>query len=193
MIGILLVPLVPHPTTVPSSESVSDTPRIVAARPTFTPSATPTIVVVTSATSTATSFPTASVFNIPAKTTTGAGVSTPTSAPPTATAKPPIEPARLVSPKDQTEFGGEDAEIILQWEGTLLEGQQFAATVRYIGKSDETKTVGSWLRESRWRVPNTILRDISLTLRALKWDVSIVDANGNAISAPSESRIFYWR
>ena len=119
---------------------------------------------------------------------------TATGTPSAPTARTTALPApRLVSPKDQTEFSGEDSEIFLQWEGNLQEGQQYAVTVRYIGRADETRTAGSRLRETRWRVPATLYRDISLSLRALKWDVSVVDASGNALSGPSESRIFYWR
>jgi hypothetical protein len=193
LLGLVLAPLAARVPVAGSAVPAASAQPLLAARPTFTPSATPTRPATATATGTTTAVPT-----LASTATAGKAVAVPTPAAanlnrPTATARPVVEPPRPVSPKDQTEFGGEDTEIFLQWEGNLLEGQQYAVTVRYIGKADETKTVGSWLRETRWRMPASIFRDISLTLRALKWDVSIVDANGNALSAPSESRIFYWR
>ena len=97
-----------------------------------------------------------------------------------------------LSPKEGAEFGGEDTEIFIQWEGSLQEGQQYAVTVRYVGHGDETKVIGTWQRQTRWRLPNSIFRDMSITLRALKWDVMVIDAGGVGVSAPSEARIFTW-
>lgn len=191
LLGLVLAPLAPRP---PGALSVlpTDTAQpIVVARPTFTPSATPTRSQAGTATGTPAATSTQTINAAAARTT--AAPPTRTAPPPAATSKTLGEAPRLVSPKDQTEFGGEDTEIFLQWEGSLQEGQQYAVTVRYIGRADETKTIGSWLRETRWLVPATVFRDISLSLRALKWDVSIVDASGNALSRPGESRIFYWR
>lgn len=191
VLGLVLAPLAPRRPEA-AAPPVTTQPAL-AARPTFTPSATPTRPAAATATATPAPARTFTPTSPPAKASatpvgTPAGRTTPT-----ATPRPLVEAPRLLSPKDQTEFGGEDTEIWLQWESSLQEGQQYAVTVRYIGKADDTKTVGSWLRETRWRMPAAIFRDISLTLRALKWDVSIVDANGNALSAPSEARIFYWR
>lgn len=157
-------------------------------RPTFTPSPTPTPRPTVTPTETPTPRPTATTTPTSALA-SNAPTTTPTA---TATPRPTVAPPRLRNPKDQAEFGGEDVEIILEWEGVLQEGQQFAVTARYIGKGNETKTVGSWLRETRWRVPSQVYRDISLTLRAMKWDVTIIDSNGDPVSASSESRIFIW-
>ncbi|MEP7200603.1 MAG: zinc ribbon domain-containing protein [Chloroflexota bacterium] len=197
-LGLLAFPFAPHPqpetiASVTTQTPTAQTPRPVAvARPTFTPTATPTPLPTATATATATSAPTATATNTAVKVAQTAPTATSTV---TATPKPTVEPPKLVEPKDQKEFGGDDAEIIFQWEGILLEGQQFAVNVRYIGRNDETKTVGTWTREARWKVskPRQAFTDISLTLRALRWDVTVIDASGNAVSPPSESRIFYWR
>ncbi len=191
IVGLALFPFAPHPSALSSALTVTDTPHPLAiARPTFTPTVTATPLPTATTTNTPTASPSPTATPTVAKVALSAPTATSTAS---ATPRPTVEPPRLVSPKDQIEFGGEDAEVILTWEGTLQEGQQFAVTARYIGKADETKTVGSWLRETRWRVPNSVFKDISITLRALKWDVTIIDAGGNALSAPSESRIFYWR
>ncbi|HET6317434.1 MAG TPA: hypothetical protein VFG86_13315 [Chloroflexota bacterium] len=165
LLGIVLAPLAPRPLGGPSVLATGTAKPIVVVRPTFTPT------------------------RLPTATTTG----TPIAPPARTTIRPLVEAPRLVSPKDQAEFGGEGSEIFLQWEGILHEGQQYAVTVHYVGRADETKAAGSWLHETRWRVPASLYGDLSLSLRALKWDVSIVDASGNALSGPSESRIFYWR
>jgi hypothetical protein len=106
-----------------------------------------------------------------------------------------LSPLRITAPKDGTEYGaGDDAEIILQWDGIILEeGQQYAVTVRFINRAEATETRGYWVRTNFWRADPRIFREIHLTLRALKWDVAVVDGTGNVLSAPSESRIFYWR
>lgn len=188
LVVVLVTP--PPPPLVALSVSPTHAPLVPSSpRPTFTPTATHTPLPTATASQTPTSPPTATATHTPVTIVQNLPTATSTAS---ATPRPTVAPPRLLSPKDQHEFGGEDVEIILQWEGTLQEGQQYAVTVRYIGKGDETKTVGSWLRETRWRVPNPVYRDISLMLRALKWDVMIIDASGNAVSPPSESRIFIW-
>jgi hypothetical protein len=191
--GIVLFPIVPHPALTMAAVTPGPPATIVViVRPTFTPTTTPTVPPSATPTSTATATPQASATatSPPLRASAGAPTSIPSPSP---TPKPTVEPPRLVSPPDQAEYGGEDTQIILQWQGTLQEGQQFAVTVRYVDRNEETKTTGSWLRTNRWQVPNKdVFRNISLSLHALKWDVTIIDGSGNPISAPSESRIFSW-
>lgn len=189
-LGFSLVPFAPGPpaTALPSAQTTTPLPQP-SRRPTFTP--TPTATPRPTATPTETPTPQPTVTATPTSATIVSN--TPTTIPTlTATPRPTVAPPRLINPKDQAEFGGEDTLLFLEWEGVLQEGQQFAVTVRYIGKGNDTKTVGSWLRETRWRMPIPVYRDISLTLRALKWDVTVIDSNGDPLSAPSESRIFIW-
>jgi hypothetical protein len=187
-LGLVAFPLVPHLET---PHPVETPPAVVvaAARPTFTTTPTATAPPTPTATQTSTSTPTptptstAAVVRLVVPTATGTVTPTP---------KPTAEPPVAISPKDQAEFGGEDTEIFIQWEGTLQEGQQYAVNVRYVGHGDETKVVGTWQRQTRWRLPNSIFRDMSITLRALKWDVMVIDMGGVPVSAPSEARIFSW-
>jgi hypothetical protein len=187
-LGLAFFYSVPRP-QVPRAAAVRTPAIVVIARPTFTPTPsatappTPTPTQTSTATPTPTVTPTTAVVRVSVATATGTVTPTP---------KPTAEPPVAVSPKDQAEFGGEDTEIYLQWEGTLQEGQQYAVSVRYVGHGDETKVVGTWQRQTRWRLPNSIFKDISITLRALKWDVMVIDASGVPVSAPSESRILTW-
>lgn len=187
--GIVLFPFAP---AIGPAQAASPTPLVVAAllRPTFTATPSPTA----PATPTPTLTPTSTSTPTPTSTTaaraaTSAPVSTATATP---TPRPTIEPPRPVSPPDQKDIGGEDAEIVLTWEGALQEGQQFAVSVQYIDRLSETKTYGSLQRVNRWRVPNIIFKDIHPSLRALKWSVTVIDAAGNPLSASSEPRIFIW-
>src|SRR5947209_8372387 len=120
-LGLVAFPLAPQLGTppVPTAAPVV----ALAVRPTFTPTPTPTAPPTPTATETAT--PTTT----PTATATPAATSRPFV--PTATAtitptpKPTVEPPVSLSPKDGADFGGEDTEIFLQWQGTLQEGQQY--------------------------------------------------------------------
>jgi hypothetical protein len=195
VLGFLLFPFAPHPQALGLSIRATETPRAVAAaRPTFTPTPTATPLPTATATNTATPAP-------PSPTATNTTVrvvqSTPTatSVPPTATPRPTVAPPRLLNPPDRQDVSGDDTEILLRWEGSLQEEQQFEVKLYYVDRNNDTKLAGHRTRDPRWRitVPKQVFIDISLSLRAIKWDVTIIDANGNAVSAPSESRIFYWR
>lgn len=188
--GLALFPFLPHPSA-SSVNTLTETPRAVAlARPTFTPTATATpLPTPPPATPTQTLLPTATSTVVKAPQSTP----TPTTAPPTATPRPTVAPPRLLAPNDQAEYGDEGAEIILQWEGVLEEGQQYEVKVRYIDKNNDTQLRGHRTRETRWKVPaQPLYREMSLSLRAIQWDVVILDASGNPVSAPSSPRIFYW-
>ena len=190
-LGLGAFPLVPHigvPVAVPASTVA---PVVVAlARPTFTATASATPQPTPTATETSTTTP--SPTPTPTAVATVRAFASTATATVSPTPRPTTEPPVALSPKDAAEFGGEDTEIFLQWQGTLLEGQQYAVNVRYVGHGDETKVVGTWQRQTRWRLPNSIFKDMSITLRALKWDVTVIDAAGAPLSAPSESRIFTW-
>jgi hypothetical protein len=189
-LGLAVFPFLPRLETPSVALAPLLTPAIVAvARPTFTPTVTPTA----PPTPTPTQTPTPTLTPSPTPTTPVIRTTVPTATgTATPTPKPEAEPPVAVSPKDQAEFGGEDTEIYIQWEGSLQEGQQYAVTVRYVGHGDETKVVGTRQKQTRWRLPNNIFKDISITLRALKWDVTVIDMSGVPLSAPSESRIFTW-
>ena len=188
-LGLGLAPLAPLPNTAALlNETATPLPQPLR-RPTFTPTATPTPLPSATPTQTATPPPTTTQTATPPPVRTLAPTTTPA---PTPTPRPTMAAPRLVSPPEQAEFGGEDALILLDWEGALAEGQQFAVTIQYVGRNNDTKTVGAWLRERRYRVPLPTYRDISVTLRALKWSVTILDANGEPVSPASESRIFIW-
>ena len=189
VLGLVAFPVAPHLDTPATPTAV---PVVaLAVRPTFTatPSATAPPTRTPTETSTPSTTPTATPTIAVATSRPFVPTATATVAP---TPKPTVEPPASLSPKDGADFGGEDTEIYIQWQGTLQEGQQYAVTVRYVGHGDETKVVGTWQRVTRWRLPNSIFKDISITLRALKWDVTVIDASGAPLSAPSESRIFTW-
>jgi hypothetical protein len=175
-----LASLVPTPTfAVPVAAPV---------RPTFTPTTTSTPRPTATPTYTPTPAPTGTATPTLPPAPTAAQTSTPTLTP-----RPTVAPPRLVSPNDGVDYGGgPDAEIVLVWEGRLQEGQQFAVNVRFVNRSDGTETRGTWTRDSRWRVDPAIFKDINLNLRALKWDVTVIDTSGNALGPPSDARIFTW-
>ncbi|MBI5878679.1 MAG: hypothetical protein HZB53_13600 [Chloroflexi bacterium] len=189
--GIVLFVLVPGVAATMTGfvPTLEPTPVVVVwARPTFTPSPTATPRPTATSTTTPTPEPTSTTTPTLPPAPTTAQTSTPTPTP-----RPTVPPPRLVLPPDGVDYGGgPDAEIVLVWEGRLQEGQQFAVILRFVNRSDGTETRGTYTRDSRWKVDPAIFKDINLNLRALKWDVTVIDMAGNALGPPSESRIFTW-
>lgn len=191
-VGLALLPVAPHPDAIELAFGPSDTPMpAFRVPPTFTPTATlaPTATPTASPSATPTA-PATAIQTRPANA-TNPPTATSTATPPP---RPTVAPPRLVSPKDQDVFASADDQPTLQWEGTLQDRQQFEVRVRYIDQNSNPQLTSNRLRETRWPIPSQLFyRQISPSLRAIQWDVVILDGDGNAVSPTSEVRLFYWR
>ena len=176
------VSLPPTATPEPSIPTPTETPTPVPPTPTAT------------ATPTETALPTATPIVAPP-------TSTPT---PTPTETPAFkyQAPGLVTPGDEAEFRGGNAEIWLKWEavGTLAEDQWYAISVRFVGREGQVVYRGDRVRKITWRVPEEYHDIASLTERAFEWDITvqreIINDDGSVggipLSPPSETWVFYW-
>lgn len=166
---------------------------------TFTPLPSPTC------TLTATGTPTPSPTYTPLSPTETPTVPPPTATKrpaPTRTPKPPFDAPRLISPENQTEFHGGDAQIQLTWAsvGALAEDQWYALSLRFTANG-VVHYSGTWTKETNWIVPADLYTKAGQSERAFQWDVTVmkqtgIKADGGregvALSPTSETRIFFW-
>jgi hypothetical protein len=169
--------------------------------PTFT--ATPTATA--TATPTVTPTPTYTATSVPPTETQLPPTLTPTrqvTRAPTPTPTPPFVAPRLVSPEDGVEIRGGGAQIILRWEqaGTLGEDEWYALSLRFMA-GGIPQYGGTWTKETSWVVPKELYMKAGQSERAFEWDVTVMKQTGTkadggregvAVSAPSETRAFFW-
>ncbi len=188
---LIAAPPSPTPTEVilPPTATPTETPRPPTATPTATATFTPVITI------TATITPTVAAVQSPVPTNT-----------PAATPTEPValrHPApRLISPADGEEFSGSGTPIELRWEavGTLRADEWYEIRLSYLNKNDElVDRVVAWVRNDGipWRVGESYYDDVSLNERTFEWQITIIwdpegDRRGQAVSPPSETRMFRW-
>jgi len=175
----------------------------------------PEVAFLATATFTATPTPT----RTPLPTMTRTPTSTRTSVPPTGTPLPPTATAtrkpaptrtptprfpapRLIWPDNGVEIGGSDAHITLRWEssGALAADEWYALSLRFSAGGIQQYS-GTWTKETSWVVPKELFAKAGQAERVFKWDVTVMKQTGTkadggregvAISAPSETRAFFW-
>lgn len=121
----------------------------------------------------------------------------------TRTPTPPFVAPRLLSPENGLEFrGGGGAQITLQWApaGTLAEDEWYALSLRFQANG-VTQYSGTWTKETSWIVPQELYTKAGESERLFEWDVIVMKQTGTkpeggregeAISARSETRDFFW-
>ena len=159
-----------------------------------------------------TSSPTVTATLTPPPTPTPTRVTpTPTPEPPTPTPLPEPMPTaemllaapKLLTPEDGLDFLGKGAMIWLSWEPVrpLAEDEWYAVSLRYFA-SGGTQYAGTWQKETRWSVPSEVFQKYDPAHPGYQWDVTVMKQTstkpdggraGEAISHPSETRMFYWR
>ncbi len=120
----------------------------------------------------------------------------------TRTPTPPFGTPQLLSPDDGFEFRGGGAQIQLQWApaGVLAEDEWYALSLRF--KADGvTQYSGTWTKDSSWIVPRDLYTKAGQSERVFEWDVTVMKQTGTkpdggrdgvAISAPGQTRDFFW-
>lgn len=180
------------------------TVSLFAFRPTVTETPTSRRVSTPSPTATATLTPTAT--STPTRVTPTPTLEPPTLTPlpePTPTAEMLLAAPKLVTPEDGLDFFGKGANIWLSWEPVrpLAEDEWYAVSLRYFA-SGGTQYTGTWQKETRWRVSPEVFQKYDPAHPGYQWDVTVMKQtrtkpdggrDGEAISHPSETRMFYWR
>jgi hypothetical protein len=121
---------------------------------------------------------------------------------PTRTPTPPFAAPRLVSPDNGSEIRGGDTQITLRWEsgGSLAEDEWYAVSLRFRA-SGTVQYSGTWTKETSWLVPRELYMKAGESERVFEWDVTVMKQTGTkadggregvALSAPSETRAFFW-
>jgi RNA polymerase subunit RPABC4/transcription elongation factor Spt4 len=128
---------------------------------------------------------------------------TPTRRPaPTRTPTPRFATPRSLSPDNGLEFRGGGTQITLRWEpaGSLAEDEWYALSLRFMA-GGIVQYSGTWTKETSWMVPKELYMKAGESERVFEWDVTVMKQTGTksdggregvAVSAPSETRAFFW-
>jgi hypothetical protein len=121
---------------------------------------------------------------------------------PTRTPTPRFVAPRLASPEDGLGIRGGGAQIMLRWEpaGSLGDDEWYAVSLRFTA-GGVVQYSGTWTKETSWVVPKELYMKAGQSERAFQWDVTVMKQTGTkadggregvAVSAPSETRAFFW-
>ncbi len=167
----------------PATRDISLTPTVAT-----TPTASPTI-----AATEATQSPTATPRPLP--------TATPRPAP-TNTPAPLLAVLALINPGDGSNYEGENAQIMLQWQNTdyLPAGAVYRVTMQWIEKGTPMSNTQDTTATSS-RAPLWLWGKADQPSRKYTWSVQIVqlatDGKGGErvieLNPPSEKRVFYWK
>jgi len=187
----------PTPTLTPTATGT--------ATPTPTPTSTPTCTATPTSTSTVASTPTAT----PSETVTPTRLALPATATPTATPTPTPTPRFLapvlLGPPDGEIFVGREQFVVLSWKpvGLLAPDEWYAVRILWSEDGVSAQRGGTNLKETSWQVPADFYwgKADQETGRAYEWYVYIEKVAqsqegqrvGEAVSAPSETRVLYWQ
>jgi hypothetical protein len=108
----------------------------------------------------------------------------------------------LLSPDNGLEIRGGGTQIMLRWEpaGSLAEDEWYALSLRFQA-SGITQYSGTWTKETSWIVPKELYTKAGESERVFHWDVTVMKETGTkpeggregvTVSAPSETRSFFW-
>ncbi len=176
---------VPIPATTPATEAVvvvssSPTPTVPPATETATP------------THTAPASPTSTLMSTPMPTTT------PTATPAPILSPTPYPPPQLVGPIHGTVFRGASPLPRLEWEPIdgLGSNDSYLVRLNFL-KGGQVYTYTWELRGTIWEVPTGVFHLADPPEREIQWQVVVVGVSSEGdpieLSAPSETRAFFWR
>jgi hypothetical protein len=129
----------------------------------------------------------------------------PTVVPPTAI-PPGFYPAVVLNtPANATVYAGANAAIVLEWQavapGSLKENEWYEIQLNFTGRDSKPAERKSYTKETRWILSPDLYKEISLTVRTIKWTVNVVRVEGfdplaalnrTPITVGSSSRTFIW-
>jgi len=129
----------------------------------------------------------------------------PTVVPPTVI-PPGFYPAVVLNtPANATVYAGANAAIVLEWQavapGSLKENEWYEIQLTFTGRDSKPAERKSYTKETRWILSPDLYKEISLTVRTIKWTVNVVRVEGfdplaalnrTPITVGSSSRTFIW-